>query len=550
MSVADSIKLIRAVIAQNTERWDTEKPRLRKLRALYATRFWEQHIDQLFGEDAIRIETGDAYSFVESFVAALYTRAPAVEVAHDAAATGEPDMVKTCANSFLHRQRAQQERGTRLALIYPFAFYKLAPTDSPDLLNRVAMRSCPPWEALLDLDADGWHDQRWVGHQFWLTLPEARATYGKAKSDYNPRSKVPFFADAEERRLAAGSEAEVPEEHQYIQVVEFWHFESNQLLVWSPDYRQGQRLLKREKIPLRDYDDTPMSTIVPLYYASNPDQPLRGYSTLGRSFDQFVEKNIFRTFMANGVRRNTRQWLARKGALDPEEMAKLTSGIDGAVAEYEGAEHLDNVMSEVKKSNMSTDYDKHLGYIDADMSRSSLLAPFTKGEATNATATEVTALASYSASEIGRLARERDASIEALAHVVTRIYQLYADEGEKAVISEKPGEVVIVTPQGLDGRFRYTALDQASTPLSDALKRQQFLALLPNLQTVGVPVEKLREHMVREFDLPADFLDVAEPVEDPSRMKNVDPSIAPAAPGGTPAELLAQSLQTQGPVSG
>ena len=514
MSVLEDIQLIKAVLAQNKDRWSKSKTRLRRLRALYGTRFWAEHADQLFGEDAIKVETADAYSFVESFVASLYTRAPSVEVAHDASSTGNP-----------------------------FAFFKMAPAQSTDLLNRVTMRACPPWESLLDLDADRWSEQRWVGHNYFLTLPEAQAIYGKKKL-FRPRQKAFFFGDENRDHSTAGGakKSAPPVEHQYIQVIELWCFQQDRLLVWSPDFAEGQRLLQREKIPLRDYDDQPMSTIVPLYYASEPDNPLLGYSTLGRSYDQFVEKNVFRTFMANSIRRNTRQYLARKGALNPEELAKLTSGIDGAIAEYEGSDDLSQVLRELDKSNLSTDYDKHLQYMDADMSRSSLLAPFTKGEATKATATEVTALASYSASEIGRLARQRDSSIEMLAHVVTRIYHLYADDGEKGVVIEK-GTPVVVTTEGLDGRFRYTALDQASTPLSDALKRQQFLALLPNLQTVGIPIEKLREHMVREFDLPDDFLDVAEPVEDPARLKNVDRSIVPTPPGGTTAELLSQSLQ-------
>ncbi len=543
MSVRDDIGLVRAVLAENKERWDRDRPLLRRLRDLYGTKFWSSHKDVMFGQDAVRVETSDPYSFVEAYVASLYTKAPSVEVAHDATADGDTAVTSICCNSFVYKQREEQERATRIALIYPFAFYKLAPRQSTDLLDRVTMRACQPWESLLDLNADRWDEQRWVGHSYYITLPEAREKYG-AKTSFKPRAKEFFFKDdAAQVSMPNEDGPSVPEAYQYVQIVELWHFEQDKLIVWSPDYAEGKRLLKRERIPLRDFDDSPMSTIVPLYYAYEPDTPLHGYSTLYRSYDQFVEKNIFRTAQANMVRRATRQYLMRKDALNAEEMAKLTSGLDGAVAEYEGSDSLAEVLREVDKSNMSADFDKYLEYLDQDMSRASLLAPFTKGEATKATATEVTALASYSASEIGRLARCRDGSIEKLAHVVTRIYHLYADAGEKAVV--KDGTLPkVVTPEALNGRFRYTALDQASTPLSDAMKRQQFLALLPNLQTVGIPVEKLREHMVREFELPEDFLDVPEPVSDPTRMQQVDTGIAPAPPGMTSAESLAQNLQT------
>jgi len=64
----------------------------------------------------------------------------------------------------------------------------------------------------------------------------------------------------------------------------------------------------------------------------------------------------------------------------------------------------------------------------SDINRGSILAPFSRGEATKATATEVAALAQYSASEIGKLARERDGAIEMISTVYLRIIALMAEE--------------------------------------------------------------------------------------------------------------------------
>jgi hypothetical protein len=159
---------------------------------------------------------------------------------------------------------------------------------------------------------------------------------------------------------------------------------------------------------------------------------------------------------------------------------------------------------------MSSNFDRYLGFIESDINRGSILAPFTRGEATRATATEINALAQYSASEIGKLARDRDGAIEAVANVYLRQLSLLADEGEKAVLLVKGGAKVITT-KDLHGKFRISALDQGSSPLSDALKKQNLLQLLPILTQLGVPADVLREQLVRVYDLSEDYLKQPEP---------------------------------------
>jgi hypothetical protein len=543
MSVKDDIALIRAALAEHNQRWDRDRGLMRRLRALYDTEFWRSHKGEVFGEHSIRVETSDAYSYIEAYVAALFTRSPSVVVAHDSSAVGDPAIAGATVNSWLHRQRAELERATRLALIYPWAGLKLAAQESEDLVNRVALRAVPPWECIVDLDAERWQDARYVGHTYYLPIAEARRLYGSR--DFKPVAKSFYFnpSGSSPSGSAPRAGAEVPSSHLYVKVVELWDLESDRFLAWSPDLAEGEKLLKRIEIPLLDYDSRPLPTIVPLMYATKPDRPLEGYSTLSRVYDQFVEKNVFRSFIANAVRRDSRQFIARKDAFNAEEMAKLTSGIDGAIAETESTDPLGALLAPVPNPSLSVDFDRYLAQIDGDLNRASLLAPFVKGEATRATATEVTALAQYSASEIGRLARERDGAIELVSSVYIRMVHLLAEEGERAVVAVD-GSPRVVRPEDLDGRFRYAALDQASTPLSSALKRQQVLALLPALQAVGVPLDAVRRYIVREFDLPEDF---DAPPEAPvgGSIRSAPADVVGAPSGLTPAELLAQQLQSE-----
>jgi len=230
-------------------------------------------------------------------------------------------------------------------------------------------------------------------------------------------------------------------------------------------------------------------------------------------YDQFYEKNILRTYWANSVRRDSRQYLYKEGALDEEALAKITAGIDGAMIPVDEPV-LDGVIRAVGVEPLSGNFDRYLNYIEQDINRGSILAPFSRGEATRATATEVTALAQYSASEIGKLARERDNAIERLALVYLRTISLLTEDNEQAVIEVNQLPKVI-TVQDLDAKFRIVALDQSSTPLSEALKRSNLVQLLPVLTQLGVSPEKIKEEVVRLYDLPESFMETPPPPQQP-----------------------------------
>ena len=146
----------------------------------------------------------------------------------------------------------------------------------------------------------------------------------------------------------------------------------------------------------------------------------------------------------------------------------------------------------------------------------------------------------------GKLARERDGSIEQIINVYLRTLVLLADEGEKAVLNVE-GEGKTITASDLEGKFRIGALDQGSTPLSDAIRKQNLLSLLPTLQGLGVPAQMIKEEIIRAYELPKTFLEV--PVQEPASTV-ASPSAADVEniEGGvevsqTPAEVLAQSLR-------
>ena len=540
MNRQDTIHLIQTVLAEHTNFYDDSRGELRKYRDAYESKFWDSN---LYEDAMIRVETADCFSYVEGFIASLFSRQPAVVVAKDSASlTGDAQLSQALVNRFLFEKREQIEIASRLALIYPSAFLKLSPTQSDDILEKVAIRALPAWEVIVDQDASAWNEQRYCGHTYYLPLSEAKELYGN--KSFSPIPKNDYFVQNRPSHYD-GKDYNLPDEYLYIQIVEFYDFSYDRLCIWSPNWKNGEELLVKEQIPLRTYDDKPMSPMCPLYYARKPEKPMIGLSAVARVYDQFYEKNILRTYWANAVRRDSRQYLYKEGAIDQEALAKITAGIDGAMIPIDEPT-LEGVIKQVGVEPISTDFDRYLAQIEQDINRGSILAPFSRGEATKATATEITALAQYSASEIGKLARERDAAIENISRTYLRIIALLTEEGEMASI-EVMGLPKVITPEALDAKFKIVALDQSSTPLSESIKRQNLIQLFPVLVQLGVDPTKIKEEVIRLYDFPKSFLEATPQVEAPAGAPRGGTEAPVEDPSGElPSAELARILTDRG----
>lgn len=549
-----TVDLIRTILQDHKSFWNGQLTVLKKYKNTYENRFWE---GEVYDESMIRIETADCFSYVEGFIAALFSKSPAVVIGGDAAnMAGDPELAQVAVNRFLFSQREQLEIASRLALLYPCSFLKLSGANSTEMLDKVSIRAVPPWEIIVDRDASGWDSQRFCGHTYYLTIPEAREKFGAKK--FTPVPKVDYFTSNSTGIRNTGSSSDIygsssmndlPDDYLYIEVVEIYDNNFDKLYFWSPNYKNGDELLDKSSIPIRTYDDKGISPIVPLYYARKPDRPMEGISAVGRVYDQFYEKNVLRSYWANAVRRDSRQYLYKEGAFDEEALAKITAGVDGAMIGTD-EQSLDGLIKALDVPPISTNFDRYLNFIESDINRGSILAPFSRGEATKATATEITALAQYSASEIGKLARDRDGAIESIANIYLRTLSLMAEEGENAVLTVK-GKGKVITVKDLHGKFRISALDQGNQPIADAIKKQNLLQLLPILTQLGVSNDKLKESVIRAYDLPEDFLKV-EPVEAPTAAApslSNPPDITTGEPvsNALPSEQLAAQLTGRAP---
>lgn len=419
-----SVALIKAAATAHDAEWATKRDELRNFKNLYAQRFWEN--GEAPGD--VTVETGDGASHIESYIAALFSRAPAVEMKLEMGTDQVPALpIQKFVNPWLAKARPVFERATRLAIMYPAGFLRVGP--SPGLGRKgaslVEVRSVPPWDVILDRAAPDWEHQRFVGHRYTVPLAEALRKFpSSVEKRWAPCVEEEYFESTmADPRV---NEEELPDELRLVSIVEFYDMVRNKLLFWSKDYDSGDDVLADTPIPLRmPGTEIPCHPLVPLYFSYEPDKPLSGISTLARTYDQLREKNLLRTNTASGVRRDVRTWLARAGVFSEEELAKLRRGEDGTILVVREGEKrpLSDLLFPVPYAPLSGNFDRYMASIESDLDKGSVLAAFTRGEASRATATEIGVLAEYSSSAIGRMARERDAAIEEvarlfLAHVI------------------------------------------------------------------------------------------------------------------------------------
>jgi hypothetical protein len=547
--------------------WDDRRPEMRRLRNAYLMRYWQRSRDL---DSTLLIETSRGYELIESYIASLFVKDPSVVIKPDLQNQGDPEISQDVANAWLLNTRSIIEDGLRLSLIYPFAAIKLSATTNPNVLFRVQASAVSPWDVIVDDTASSWESQRYCAHRYYLSLDQAKKRYGA--KDYAERTFTRYidYQDGGNTPTFRGvaDNAATPNAERFIIVVEVYDLECDKFYVWSPDYKrdkwlydgvkldigkEGDAAEKFDKIPFRTASDQPRIPLIPLYMSREPDAPLRGYSALRRVYDQIREVNTMRTFQAQAIRKAARQWMVRKGVLDPESMAKIAQGVDGEFIEVElsNGQELENTILPVPHSPMPPELQNYANIVDDDFARGSVMAPFTRGEATKATATEVQALAAYTASEIGRMARSRDSTISAMAS--TYLVMVATLLGEDTELVRLGGKAVTLVADDLTGDYAIFAQDSGDTPMSEAVKKQEFVSLIPVLQQVGVKPDKILKMLVRAFGLPEDFIEEGQvsqpappqaPVQEPAPLPD-SAAVAGLNPG--PARV-SQVLPTGGVV--
>jgi len=517
------IKQIKNILSYHNTFWDKKRQEMRRYKAAYETNFWdEQGVVVGWKDTQLQVQVSEGYAFIESYIASLYAKHPNVVLKAGIENKGNVQKSQFISNEFLERSRREIEAASRMALIYTNSFIKLVPQESDNLLQKVLPVAIPPWEVIVDYDAPRWDLQKYIGHIYYLPVEEANEKFGS--KDWTPMSKISTLYFEKEK---LEDHSEPSSTFEYIKVVELYDLMNDRLIFYSPNWKEDKILMEEKvSIPFRTWDGKPCIPIAPFYFNRIPDTPLEGYSAMKRVYDQIFEMNIIRSFQANAVRKASRQYIVKKGSLDSEQMAQITAGIDGIFIEVED-ESLEGIIRALPQNPTPPELEQYYRQVTADKDKGSIMAPFTRGEATKITAAETAALAAYTSSEIGRLARERDGVIENMVKIYLSILALYLTEGMKQIVF-LDGKLSAVTPDDLLGDFGVYAADSSSTPISEAINRGQLLANIPTLVELGVPKDLILNEVVRVLGLPEGFK--AEAIKDKLMKQEGSVPAAGAAP--------------------
>jgi len=498
--------------------WSRQRDRMTAYSRAYLGEMFTSAADPMARvENHVTVNTADGYAYIEGFVASLYSKAPALAVGPDAKGGGNPEVMEAVANRFLYDKMVVAERALRYSLIYPYSFYKLAPKENDSLLDSVDIRAVHPWDVIVDFDAEEWTESRFVGHRYFLPMGAAKQKFPSIK--WNSMVKEEYL----NTRLEGGARDEYGHSQSatglldgsqllsYVEIFEIYDLMNDKLIFYSPSAVRAKKIIDvADPIPFRKADGSPCPPLVPVYLSYAPDQPLRGFSSMARVYDQLWEINNMRTVWANGLRRDARIYVTRRGAIDQEGASILAENRDMSIVELDVPPETDarTALVPLEGNRFSPDYQIYKAEIRADLDRGTVMAPFTRGTATNASATEVAALTQYSANEIGRMARFFHRSLEMVGEVYqSLIYHLImtSDEDRKEVVLVDRDPVVLTRKQ-FEGSFKFAFADQASTPIASAIKRSAVTQLLPVLMDLGVPAPEILSYLVNVFDLPEEFI--------------------------------------------
>jgi hypothetical protein len=558
-----------SLLAEFEARMSQRMPHYRAFDAAYESKFWRhrrgEKTDARFedsSEDGMTVvEVNRAYGYIEGYAGSLFNDRVRITAKDDVDGRGDAFKFQTLCNQWLRAKRTSRRvlQAIRLALMHDGSGLKLGTFDDPRRkgMSRIALRVVPYWELVTDYNVVDYGDQRFVGHLYWMPLGAARKKFnrpdlqGSTRPDplsSNKNLSASKGLRARTKGTGVGSETI---DDKFVRVFEMYNFvddyqwgESNLVTgkpnanwepecepdgapkppisgryeVYLPDAADcGSKPVKVLPLPHADADGVPLAPIMPLVLTGSPKQPLHGISALERVYDQIRELNVSRTFKSNAVKRNARQLLAMKGTFGKEAKEAYRRGLDGAILELEkasdGSVTPNTATAPLNLGTIPADNYRYDQEIENDLAQGSTQAPFTRGEATGTSATEVKVLNAYSQTEVGHMGLCRDLVLEEVVVLLGRMFisQIRADGKPITLLHRR--KTITITEADLDANFDITVVPGATTPMAEDRERQTFLAILPTITALidkvvkGDPISAmLLDDMVEKYGLDEKYL--------------------------------------------
>ena len=506
-------------------------------KSLYLTRYWD-HIQgsEVITETAklsnVNVEVNRLWGVITSYLGALYPRANRAVLGPDPAGAGDADKAQLAVNRWLSSRKIHHRvmSGLRQAILYPGCAAKIGyhpGHGSP--LDRTFMRIIPWWEVILDSDVSDSEDERFRGHVYYRPLKEVEREYGL--EDLSGTGRLDFL-DSIGVEPGSGSHSTLygdnPQgQSNFVRVLEICNLKDAIEDKDDPSIKYKGRLeiyvLDQGEIsktpvwmgpmPFASTDGTPLPHIVPLIFNHEPAFPLRGVAHARRIIPQLVELNAYRSFMAMATRKDTRQYITRKGTFNSDEMTGLTEGHDGLIlqVEQEFDRPLDDAIRPINVAPISANISKYLQSVELDLERGIGSSPQARGIVTKATAFEVNTVQQYTESDFGMHAAIKDEWLAMVLQLVLRaLISGMQDRGDSAGAYEEQdvdlAEVGAIADEDPD--VGEENIEQAAEQEEDARVAEESGGLSPFIEDEGLDEigaleidEEITEIVVQELTL-------------------------------------------------
>ena len=421
-------------------------------KACYTTNYWKhirhrnytgkQHQTR---DNEINVEVNRLFGIITAYLSSLYPRSQRVITMPDPNGIGDSMKAELALNRFMESSRIHHRIMTALrqALLYPGCGAKVgyyAGRGNP--LDRVWMRVIPWWEMVLDSDVGDAEDERFRGHVYYRPKKEVEEEYGL--SDLSGTERDDFLrvgytgkdASSAAKRAYPKQDKASSDNSNFVRVLEVCNLKDTYEDKKNPGIfyegrleiyvlgqgKKSQKPVYVGPLPFAEVDGRPLSHIVPLIFNHEPEYPLRGMAHADRLLPQIQELNSYRSFMAMATRKDTRQFVTRKGTFGADEMTDLTEGHDGLILQLEQDydRPLGDAIMALGNTPISSNIDQYMSYVENDLDRNVNLSPSARGIVTKATAFEVQAVQQYTESEFGMHASIKDEWLTSTLKVVLR----------------------------------------------------------------------------------------------------------------------------------
>jgi len=447
-------------------RMDEEQPFMSLAKAAYTTKFWryvEGQEDLSTSHELSRmdqVEVNRIKPALTGYLGSLYPRRIKTVIGQSPYTTGDAKKAEMLVNDWLNQPRMRQRvlLASRQALLYKGAGAKIGYDPAGEGLDRVWMRVFPYWEMILDHDVHDWEDARFVGHCSFQPRQEVIEEYG-LDEDLSGTHRDDFLGSylMGTRRTNDQDDTAVGDQTAFVRVLEFCNLVDDFYDTDGTRYKGRLEIYVLNSLedsaallpvymgplPLVGARGKPFAHIVPLIFEHEPEYPYRGVSYVDQLMPQQKELNVMRSYLSSAARRDSRIYLAKKGALDADAYSDLKSGEDGLIIEVDEqhAGNLGNVVMPIQHGPVSSNVLQTMQMAEVDLERGTAQSPAALGQVTKATAAEIRAVEGHTQSEFGRHAEARDLWLlqivqRCLSAHVAAMYDMGDSEGAEEHVDE------------------------------------------------------------------------------------------------------------------